>query len=338
MPAKKARGATTTATPVTHPSQIPPSIHSASDHEDDQNDRKEPDDPLVAECDVYITPRLAGTQTYVLKFSNSNQQDTYNRENGTAPQSMRIKPKNNYLEMEVPVNTSAYFNKTRSLKWGRALVNSNEEGPNPFGIASGFFPNRGSMRRLTTSAPDQGGAGTTTEQSVEDLVENFEEEAKHGKALTKRTLGGQILPRAHSNLTYALGSFRGSQLHFTTVDGTVPMLPQYYHVDALALSDRIEVGRGREAAEPSRREPRAVQMSYKSTEQDGHGISITDRQLNAIQEEVWSNLNHHDESSGESWNLFDKGFHVEDVTKAQLLASAKTKEQYLDAMNSVQQL
>ncbi|KAI9686280.1 MAG: hypothetical protein M1822_003936 [Bathelium mastoideum] len=297
--------------------------------------RTELDDPIKAEYDVFITPRL-GAQLYLLQHPNVSPNEPYIAEHNRQPAAMRIKPKSGFLEMEVSVSTSRFFNKEKGIKFGQDLRKAKAEGSASFGLANGFSgPKSGRGRNTTAPLIGAESASRAPEPTLEDLMDDFEGAESRGQVLNKMTIGGQIARKTSGKPIYMLGSFRGNELHLSPLDGVAQMRPQFHHVDAQWQLDRNAARREREAADPPRQtEPRAVQMSFKPTGDDAQHVGTTDALLKAAQEETWTRLKHHDESAPESWNFYEKGLHVEDIENAPELISSMKNEQYLDAISA----
>ncbi|KAL9088959.1 MAG: hypothetical protein Q9165_006016 [Trypethelium subeluteriae] len=296
----------------------------------------EDNDPVKAEYEVYITPEL-GAQIYLLQYPNVFPDEPYTAERGRQPEAVRIKPKSGFIEVEIPVSTEQYFNKEKGIEFGQSLRKAKEEGSSSFGLANGFSGPKSRMRSNATG-PVLGvetSAAKTSDESTQELLEDFESARTRGLVLDKKVLGGQILRSEAEKPIYMLGSFRGNELHLSQFSGVAQMRPQFHHIDAQWQLERNVSRREREAGEPPRHvEPRAVQMSFKPTGDDAHQIGTTDTLLKAAQEEKWMTLKHHDESAPESWNVYEKGLHVQEVETAPELVSSMTNDEYLDAISA----
>ena len=162
----------------------------------------EDDDPVIAEYNVFITPRQL-EQIYLLQYPNRNRSQAYNDRNGARPTDFRLKPQAGFMEMDIGMNPSANFNKFQSLVWGEAIRKAKGNGGNgTFGAAAGFAPTKGGKGR----GKQEGG-----EMSVDQGLSRFQEAVNRDAVFQKQTLGGQILQNEAGNPNYMLGAFRGGK-------------------------------------------------------------------------------------------------------------------------------
>jgi hypothetical protein len=168
----------------------------------------EDDDPVIAEYNVFITPRQL-EQIYLLQYPNRNRSQAYNDRNGARPVDFRLKPQAGFMEMDIGMNPSANFNKFQSLVWGEAIrkaKGSGNGGSATFGAAAGFAPTKGVKGGRKT----EGG-----EMSVDQGLARFGEAVNRDAVFQKQTLGGQILQDEAGNPNYMLGAFRGGKFCFS---------------------------------------------------------------------------------------------------------------------------
>jgi len=162
----------------------------------------EDDDPVIAEYNVFITPRQL-EQIYLLQYPNRNRSQAYNDRNGARPTDFRLKPQAGFMEMDIGMNPSANFNKFQSLVWGEAIRKAKGNGGSgTFGAAAGFAPTKGGKGR----GKQEGG-----EMSVDQGLSRFQEAVNRDAVFQKQTLGGQILQDEAGNPNYMLGAFRGGK-------------------------------------------------------------------------------------------------------------------------------
>lgn len=162
----------------------------------------EDDDPVIAEYNVFITPRQL-EQIYLLQYPNRNRSQAYNDRNGARPTDFRLKPQAGFMEMDIGMNPSANFNKFQSLVWGEAIRKAKGNGGSgTFGAAAGFAPTKGGKGR----GKQEGG-----EMSVDQGLSRFQEAVNRDAVFQKQTLGGQILQDEAGNPNYMLGAFRGGE-------------------------------------------------------------------------------------------------------------------------------
>ena len=115
--------------------------------------------------------------------------------------------------MEVPVDTTQNFNREKGVVFGQGLRKAKDEGSTSYGLASGFSgPNRNRNRNVVAPlAATEPASSRAHDQSVDDLIDDFEEAESRGQVLNKTVLGGQITFRDAGKPIYMLGSFRGSE-------------------------------------------------------------------------------------------------------------------------------
>lgn len=171
-------------------------------HPASRADDVEDDDPVIAEYNVFITPRQL-EQIYLLQYPNRNRSQAYNERNGARPVDFRLKPQAGFMEMDIGMNPSANFNKYQSLVWGEAMRKSKANGGSAtFGAAAGFAPTKGGKGR---------GKQENGEMSIDAGLSHFQNAINRDAVFQKQTLGGQILQDEAGNPNYMLGAFRGGK-------------------------------------------------------------------------------------------------------------------------------
>jgi DNA-directed RNA polymerase-3 subunit RPC5 len=160
---------------------------------------------VLAEYDVYITPEMQ-EQIYLLQYPNRSREQPYNARTSTEPTEVRLKPETGFIEVDISNNTEVNFDKTKGLKWGKALNTAKENGAPSFGIASGFgkgttLETGFSARKKVAPAP----------RTVDNRLAAFDDANQSGKVLNKQTLGGQVIKPEPGMPQYMLGAFRGSK-------------------------------------------------------------------------------------------------------------------------------
>lgn len=255
------------------------------------------DDPVLAEYDVFITPELE-EQIYLLQYPNRGRDQPYNERNNSKPVEVRMKPSTGFIEVDVPVNVHGNYDKRKGVKWGEAMRMAQDNGESAFGLAAGFSGlAKGAVppRAAASSRADIQDM-EVEEDSVEQLLQRFDDANDKGHVMNKQTLGGQIMKEETGKPIYMLGTYRGKELHLTKIAGIVQMRPQFHHLDAVRELANANRRREREAAEGARaNEPRAVQMTIKNEDSD----SMQSKEFLArAQEEKWTKLRYYDEEVG----------------------------------------
>ena len=141
------------------------------------------------------------------------------------------------------------------------------------------------------------------------------------------------------------------QLHLTRLAGIVQMRPQNHHIDAKKHMDTLESRRATASAEPARTtEPRAIQMTVRSADDDTLDANSVGRFFQAAQAEPWTKLNYHNSSvsnpllrqgrnansmqSQESYDVYHEKLFLQDTEHAPKLKSNMNAEQYFDALSA----
>ncbi|KAE9973061.1 hypothetical protein BLS_003772 [Venturia inaequalis] len=280
------------------------------------------DDPVIAEYNVYITPELE-EQVYLLQFPNRDRQQPYNSRTGAQPVEMRMKPKTNFMELDIATNVASNFDKSKGMLWGSAMKTANESG------AAGF----GKKAR----DPGQAHVGKTRSERFDDANEA-------GKVLNKQTLGGQIVLPAEGKPMYMLGTFREKieeELHLTQVTGVCQMRPQFHHIDArsqIVRAAQLHKAQRATGEAPRKSEARVVGQSARATGPDGEEMNVsgTSKFLTDAAEEPWTTLTFHDEDQEESYGIYaEKLFIAKDkINSLPHLEAGMGNEVFLDAISS----
>ncbi|KAG9957689.1 hypothetical protein KCU61_g8921, partial [Aureobasidium melanogenum] len=296
----------------------------------------EDDDPVIAEYNVFITPRQL-EQIYLLQYPNRNRSQAYNERNGARPVDFRLKPQAGFMEMDIGMNPSANFNKYQSLVWGEVMRKSKANGGSAtFGAAAGFAPTKGGKGR---------GKQENGEMSVDQGLSHFQNAINRDAVFQKQTLGGQILQDEAGNPNYMLGAFRGDELHLTRVDGVVQMRPQFHHVDAITHAEtaarRTEAaegsGSGPSGAAAQAKQPQALALAqtYKDNRDVENLEALRAKNLLLIAaEEKWTRLEYFDEDEEASYSTYHSRLFHSDTGSATPLKSQMKNEEYLDAISA----
>ena len=168
---------------------------------------------------------------YLLQYPNVFPDEPYTAERGKQPETVRIKPKSGFIEMEIPVSTKRFFNKEKGIKFGQNLRKAKEEGSASSGLANGFSGPKSGMRRNAAASliGQESSAARAPEQSIQESLDDFEGTKARGQVLDKTVLGGQISRNEAGKPIYMLGSFRGSKFVVRYTSGRIvqrTLIPQ----------------------------------------------------------------------------------------------------------------
>ncbi|KAI9848035.1 MAG: hypothetical protein M1837_001137 [Sclerophora amabilis] len=303
--------------------------------------RRRQNDPVVGEYDVYLNAQ-GELDVYLCQYPTRSREHPLTEENDAKPCELRIKPNAGIMEVDVPINTQATYDKGKGVTWGEALRKSNLENsigsqglPGGFGVGSvsdntkkdgAEGKKRGGKAKLDDPEP---------QVSQAELLANFEGANARGRVLNKTTFGGKIPPKTEASPIYMVGAFRGKELHLTPLKSIIQLTPQFHHIDALHEREQPTPARAprRDDNDGKDKEAKAVQMSNKPV-MDGEVVdmSTTVETLKAFQEESWQRYNYEDENSATAWDSYDK-FFLPDAKNAPNLKSVMTNGEFLDALS-----
>ncbi|KAH7355164.1 Sin-like protein conserved region-domain-containing protein [Rhexocercosporidium sp. MPI-PUGE-AT-0058] len=297
------------------------------------------DDPIVSSYDIYIKPQLAGDlQMYILQFPNRDSRQQYNKAKGSEPLKMRIKPNAGMVELDVPMDASANYDRKKGLTWGAAMKKSAEsKGNGSHGLPGGF-----GIGAAPPGGRGRGRGGIVDQEAIQNqILADYQSAIRNERVLVKQTLGGQAMAKDDTTPQYMIGTFSANQLHLTPVDNVVQMRPQFHHVDAQSEQDRA--GRARDPAAGPRAptDARAIHMTVKSNVDGEEDTTDTmAARITIAQSETWKSHRFVDEEKEESWtgfsqNLFVGGFEQDAEAQEELL---QTKPKLLSSLNNAEYL
>ena len=172
------------------------------------------DDPITASYSIYVNPSLPlGRRLLVLQHPNRT--DDAPR---PPPTEMRLKPRAGLVEVDVPLDHAAAYDRDKGLRWGRALTASMAaKSGGSHGLAGGFGIGAVQQRAAAAARKRAGDAAAADE---DDAVLDWSEAVRQDKVLRIQTLGGQYPDT--KDVQYMVGVFRGGMVpHMSCI------LPQY---------------------------------------------------------------------------------------------------------------
>ncbi|KAH8736470.1 Sin-like protein conserved region-domain-containing protein [Ilyonectria robusta] len=252
------------------------------------------DDPVTATYQVFINPSLPlGRRLLVLQHPNRT--DDAPR---PPPTELRVKANAGMVEVDMPLDNSAAYDREKGLKWGRTLHTSMAaKNGGSHGLAGGF--GFGTVQR--------GAGGRKKAEGEDDDVLDWTEAVRQDKVLRTQTLGGQYPD--YKEVQHMVGVFQGKDLHLTPVSSLVHLRPQLHHIDAAAQLERQAAASASKEAAPTTGAgaARAIHMTVKATG-DGDGVTtetMADR-LRAVQSEHWRTLRYTDENEEAAWEVYNE--------------------------------
>ncbi|EPE07007.1 dna-directed rna polymerase iii complex subunit rpc37 [Ophiostoma piceae UAMH 11346] len=308
-------------------------------------------DPIVARYNVFLKPQLPEHQK-LLVLQYPNKVDKNGAASGSGggslqtPTELRIKTGSGMVEVDVPIDYTTAYDRTKGVAWGTALATSTKaKAGGSHGLASGFGVggqqgnNRngggrggggggGSAAAANTIIEDDGGAGRAITSSTD-----WADAVRQDRVLRMQTLGGMCPPARIAEAKWMIGVFDGGNVHLTPVSSMVHLRPQLHHIDAETEVERAKhrdtgpgaggdgaggagAGAGGAAAGGPRGQagPRAIHMTVKSAGADGEEIiteTMADR-LRGVQMENWSRMVYVGDDDEHSWDVYDQTLFLKD--------------------------
>lgn len=294
------------------------------------------DDPVIASYDVYITEPLSSdiddpfSKLFLLQYpSHRPSSKPYNAARSQAPHSLRRKPQQGFLEIDVPILTHEHYSEVAGKRFGKAVADSRTmHAGGTHGLAGGFATGSGHPR-------------------LKDIPMH-EQPNVDAPSLTTQTLGGKIVKPSPRDPIYLVGCFQQNKLHLSHLDAVVQLRPQLHHVDAEdelnqkrfqsannAASSRQKSGL--ESATP-KVESKAIEIKIKDSKEDAKDRSQKDNAtlLREIQIEEWQHHEWIDEDEPEAKHAFDTHMRLpsESVHPPPRLQSAISNGDWLDKMSA----
>lgn len=161
------------------------------------------DDPVVASYSVFIKPTLPEHRNLVvLQYVTKTAQDPAQIRVPRISE-LRTKPDTGMYEVDVPIDTTEAYDRSKGMVWGAALQKSMEaKKGGSLGLAGGF-----NMVSTSTGARGRrGGAGADDEPPPL----TWAEAARQDKVLRNQTYGG-VRSAEEENTRHMIGVFQGSK-------------------------------------------------------------------------------------------------------------------------------
>jgi hypothetical protein len=175
------------------------------------------DDPVVASYSVFIKPTLPEHRNLVvLQYVTKTAQDPAQIRVPRISE-LRTKPETGMYEVDVPIDTTEAYDRSKGMVWGAALQKSMEaKKGGSLGLAGGF-----NMVSTSTGARGRRGAGADDEPPPL----TWAEAARQDKVLRNQTYGG-VRSAEEENTRHMIGVFQGSK-HLTPSPSHPPFLPRH---------------------------------------------------------------------------------------------------------------
>lgn len=162
-------------------------------------------DPITASYPVYLNPALPlGRRLLVLQ--QPNRTDDTPR---PAPTELRLKSHSGMVEVDLPLDTTAAYDREKGLRWGRTLQTSMAaKNGGSHGLAGGFGFGAVQQRGKKKGQGQGQGQG----EGDDDEYMDWNEAVRQEKVLKTQTLGGQYPDT--DEVQYMVGVFQGSPFSF----------------------------------------------------------------------------------------------------------------------------
>ncbi|GAB0132455.1 hypothetical protein EsDP_00000890 [Epichloe bromicola] len=272
-------------------------------------------DPITASYPVYLNPALPlGRRLLVLQ--QPNRTDDTPR---PAPTELRLKSHSGMVEVDLPLDTTAAYDREKGLRWGRTLQTSMAaKNGGSHGLAGGF--GFGAVQQR----------GKKKGEGDDDEYMDWNEAVRQEKVLKTQTLGGQYPDT--DEVQYMVGVFQGKNLHLTPVSSLVHLRPQLHHLDAATQQERnASASASKESGGSSSSAARAIHMTIKNTA-DGDAVTtetMADR-LRYVQTENWRKLRYTDENEEAAWDVYNDSLFLQPKTEEAAAAAAEEQEKKAD--------
>ena len=144
-----------------------------------------------------------GKRAMLMQYPNRKVGQEYRAATGSQPLEIRIKPKSGLVEVDIPVEVHANYNRERGVDYGEAMRKSRllQDGGS-YSLGGGLSIGPGPTPKNDRQAhPPEG-------PSREKLLENFEDANNKGHVMNKITLGGHIHPFKNGDPIYMAATFK----------------------------------------------------------------------------------------------------------------------------------
>ncbi|KAM5347918.1 hypothetical protein ACJ41O_007742 [Fusarium nematophilum] len=266
------------------PSLKPSTTNKTTTVTDDQ------DDPVVSTYNVFINPALPlGRRLLVLQHPNRT--DDAPR---PPPTELRVKAHAGMVEVDIPLDHGAAYDREKGLKWGKTLhASMAAKNGGSHGLAGGF--GFGTV---------QARGGRKKAEVDEDEAMDWTEAVRQDKILRTQTLGGQY--PEYKEVQHMVGVFQGKDLHLTPVSSLVHLRPQLHHIDATTQLERQATAK-ESGPTLGAGTAKAIHMTVKTT---GDGDAVTTEtmadRLRAVQSEHWRTMRYTDENEEAAWEVYNE--------------------------------
>ena len=157
---------------------------------------------VTAKYSLFIN-KPTGKRAMLMQYPNRKVGQDYSAASGTKPLEIRIKPKCGIVEVDIPVEVHANYDRLKGVQYGEAMRKSRmlqDGGSYGLGGGLGIGP-RPTLKNDRHAPPPDG-------PSHEKLLENFSDANNKGHVMNKITLGGHIHPIKNGDPIYVAATFK----------------------------------------------------------------------------------------------------------------------------------
>ena len=157
---------------------------------------------VTAKYNLFIN-KPTGKRAMLMQYPNRKVGQEYSAASRTKPLEIRIKPKCGIVEVDIPVEVHANYDRQKGVQYGEAMRKSRllQDGSS-YGLGGGLGVGPRPMLKNDRHAPPPDGP------SHEKLLENFSDANNKGHVMNKITLGGHIHPVKNGDPIYVAATFK----------------------------------------------------------------------------------------------------------------------------------
>ena len=190
---------------------------------------------VTAKYSLFIN-KPTGKRAMLLQYPNRKVGQEYSAASGTKPLEIRIKPKCGIVEVDIPVEVHANYDRLKGVQYGEAMCKSRllQDGSS-YGLGGGLgIGPRPTLKNDRHAPPPDG-------PSQEKLLENFSDANNKGHVMNKITLGGHIHPFKNGDPIYVAATFKEGE-YITAIERRLSYSTSYrrLYLDEIGCNCSVE--------------------------------------------------------------------------------------------------
>ena len=187
-----------------HPNHNPTAINEA--YVKSMMEKSQKLGKVVAKYRLFIN-KPTGKRAMLIQYPNRIVGQEYRAATRNKPLEIRIKPKCGLVEIDIPVDIHAKYDKERGVEYGEAMRKSwLLRAGGSYGLSGGLGIGPKPTAKDDRQMPPPEGP------SKEKLLENFDDANNKGHVMNKITLGGHIYPLKNGDPIYMTATFKEGDL------------------------------------------------------------------------------------------------------------------------------